>query len=76
MGFFDNIQEEAKKKAFELCLKKYDVDGQKGLNADELAQFITEMCKLLGVPLKCHSWQAKLAMKAIDKNSNGIADVD
>ena len=33
MGFFDNIQEETKKKAFEICLKKYELDGQKGLNA-------------------------------------------
>jgi hypothetical protein len=34
------------------------------------------MCKLLGVPLTCSTWQAKLAMKAIDKNANGIADID
>ena len=34
------------------------------------------MCKLLGVPFTCSKWQAKLAMRAIDNNSNGIADVD
>lgn len=34
------------------------------------------MCSMLGVPLKCSTWQAKLAMKAIDKNSNNVADVD
>lgn len=34
------------------------------------------MCKLLGVPLTCSTWQAKLAMKAIDKNSNNIADTE
>lgn len=57
-------------------MKKYDCDGQKGLNADELASFLTEMCTLLGIPLKCSTWQAKLAMKLIDKNSNNVADVD
>jgi len=31
---------------------------------------------MLGVPFKCSTWQAKLAMKAIDKNSNSVADID
>ena len=34
------------------------------------------MCKNLGVPLACHKWQAKLAMKTIDKDKNGIADIN
>ena len=34
------------------------------------------MCSMLGAPFKCSTWQAKLAMKAIDKNSNKVADVD
>lgn len=34
------------------------------------------MCKLLNVPFICHTWQAKLAMKAIDKNGNNIADTE
>lgn len=34
------------------------------------------MCSLLGVPLKCHKWQAKLAMKAIDKDKDGVANID
>lgn len=34
------------------------------------------MFSMLGVPLTCHTWQAKLAMKAIDNNSDGIADYD
>ena len=41
-----------------------------------MAGFLTEMCSMLGVPFKCSTWQAKLAMKAIDKNSNNVADVD
>lgn len=76
MGFFDGIQQKAKVKAFQICLKKYDLDGQKGLNSEELAGFLTEMCSLLGVPLICSNWQAKLAMYAIDKNSNGVADIE
>lgn len=34
------------------------------------------MCKLLNVPLTCSNWQAKLAMKAIDKNGNAVADIE
>ena len=41
-----------------------------------MAGFLTEMCSMLGAPFKCSTWQAKLAMKAIDKNSNDVADVD
>jgi hypothetical protein len=31
---------------------------------------------MLGFPLQCSEWQAKLLMRKVDKDKNGVADID
>jgi Ca2+-binding EF-hand superfamily protein len=61
-------------KVVDLIFLKYDRNGTGSLNADDLGMFLSDVFKMIGIPITVSSWQTSLLMKILDKNKNGMIE--
>lgn len=56
--------------------RSYDKDGSGFLDSKQLAVFLTEALKYVNIQHQVSSFEAKIAMKALDKDKDGKLSQD